>query len=61
MYTYTYLTVGRSLTLAVMSTASGWRFSTHCRMSHSSFLGPISAFFGLRPCLGGNSVGKILA
>ncbi len=42
---HTYLTVGRSLTLAVMSTASGWRFSTSCSKSHNSFFGPS------RPCV----------
>ena len=46
----TYLTPGSSRTLAVMSTASARSFSTSCKRSHSSFLGPRIPFFDLRPC-----------
>ena len=40
----TYLTVGRSLTLAVISTASEFLFSTSWRRSQSSFFCPKSAW-----------------
>lgn len=41
----TYLTDGSSLTLAVMSDASGMYFSTDSRTFHNSFLGPKRPFF----------------
>lgn len=48
----TYFTVGNSLTLAVMSTASNSFFSTSCSNSHNSFLcDPKSPFLGFSPCL----------
>ena len=48
---HTYLTVGSSLTLAVISTASNSFFSTNCNKSHSSFLGPKSLLAGaFKPC-----------
>ena len=48
--THSYLTVGSSLTLAVMSTASSSFFSTNWSKSHNSFLGPKRPFLPFMPC-----------
>lgn len=46
-----YLTVGKSRILEVMSWASGQYFSTSCSMSHSSFLGPSKPWKSTTICM----------